>query len=289
MSNSPMSLTSGEPRETKETNNIFNNSFGKEDEKLISSSNDESVYSVSSQSKESTFNTDLKHEKPEQNKIEGIFVKNDAFQTSKAAVEEKKVKPPANGERMGNSVHSNSSKETKMLNKSLALDELTDLDELIPAKKVKLGDIRAVKSFRNESMAAEKVQVEIMSFEKFKENIPVKPCKVELRNLSSKLPTNSNARTVKKLHSNIESKAQNDAFEIEMEEDISEEAMILRHERALTEERRKFQTYLKYPWSTQSRANRRIDSLAESSGANTPDPTSPAPNTSTVGGDHEVN
>ncbi|KAL9895452.1 non-specific lethal 1 isoform 1-T6 [Glossina fuscipes fuscipes] len=77
-----------------------------------------------------------------------------------------------------------------------------------------------------------------------------------------------------------------DAFALE--EDISDEAMILRHERALTEERRKFQTYLKFPWSTRSRANRRIDSRAESSGANTPDPSSPAPQNSGVGcGDQE--
>lgn len=78
-----------------------------------------------------------------------------------------------------------------------------------------------------------------------------------------------------------------DAFALE--EDISDKAMILRHERALTEERRKFQTYLKFPWSTRSRANRRIDSRAESSGANTPDPSSPAPQNSSVGcGDQEV-
>lgn len=71
---------------------------------------------------------------------------------------------------------------------------------------------------------------------------------------------------------------------IEEDEDISDDAMFLRHERALTEERRKFQTYLKFPWSTRSRANRRIDSRAESSGANTPDPSSPAPQTPSVGG-----
>lgn len=77
---------------------------------------------------------------------------------------------------------------------------------------------------------------------------------------------------------------------IEEEEDISDDAMFLRHERALTEERRKFQTYLKFPWSTRSRANRRIDSRAESSGANTPDPSSPVPQTPSVcGGDQEVN
>lgn len=77
---------------------------------------------------------------------------------------------------------------------------------------------------------------------------------------------------------------------IEDDEDISDDAMFLRHERALTEERRKFQTYLKFPWSTRSRANRRIDSRAESSGANTPDPSSPAPQTPSVfGGDQEVN
>ncbi|XP_054747924.1 uncharacterized protein LOC129253527 isoform X2 [Anastrepha obliqua] len=67
-------------------------------------------------------------------------------------------------------------------------------------------------------------------------------------------------------------------------EDITDDAIMLKHERALAEERRKFKTYLKFPWSTRSRANRRIDSRAESSGANTPDPTSPAPQTPSLGG-----
>lgn len=46
------------------------------------------------------------------------------------------------------------------------------------------------------------------------------------------------------------------------------------------EERKKFSESLKFPFTTRSRANRRIDSRGnESSGANTPtpDPTSPAP------------
>lgn len=57
------------------------------------------------------------------------------------------------------------------------------------------------------------------------------------------------------------------------QEDISNEAYAQRHERALVEERKKFITFLKFPYSTRSRANRRIDS--QSSGANTPDPMSP--------------
>lgn len=61
------------------------------------------------------------------------------------------------------------------------------------------------------------------------------------------------------------------------EEDISNDAYAQRHERALVEERKKFTTFLKFPYSTRSRANRRIDS--QSSGANTPDPMSPAPST----------
>lgn len=61
------------------------------------------------------------------------------------------------------------------------------------------------------------------------------------------------------------------------EEDISNEAYTQRHERALADERKKFITFLKFPYSTRSRANRRIDS--QSSGANTPDPMSPAPGT----------
>ncbi|XP_034488559.1 uncharacterized protein LOC117792499 [Drosophila innubila] len=67
-----------------------------------------------------------------------------------------------------------------------------------------------------------------------------------------------------------------DADEEEEVEDISDEAYIVRHQRALIEERRRFETYLRFPWSTRSRANRRADSRAESSGANTPDPASPA-------------
>lgn len=63
------------------------------------------------------------------------------------------------------------------------------------------------------------------------------------------------------------------------DEDISNEAFQQRHERALTDERKKFSTFLKFPYSTRSRANRRIDSQADSSGANTPDPMSPAPST----------
>lgn len=55
--------------------------------------------------------------------------------------------------------------------------------------------------------------------------------------------------------------------------------MVARHERAFLDERKKFSTFLKFPWSTRSRANRRIDSQMDSSGANTPDPTSPAPET----------
>ncbi|XP_017083714.2 uncharacterized protein LOC108116378 isoform X3 [Drosophila eugracilis] len=71
------------------------------------------------------------------------------------------------------------------------------------------------------------------------------------------------------------------------EEDLSDEAFILRHQRALLEERRRFETFLKFPWSTRSRANRRIDSRAESSGANTPDPASPAPHLGGIGHDNE--
>nr|XP_036673446.1 uncharacterized protein LOC118877700 isoform X1 [Drosophila suzukii] len=70
-------------------------------------------------------------------------------------------------------------------------------------------------------------------------------------------------------------------------EDLSDEAFILRHQRALIEERRRFETFLKFPWSTRSRANRRVDSRAESSGANTPDPASPAPHLGGLGHDNE--
>ena len=60
-------------------------------------------------------------------------------------------------------------------------------------------------------------------------------------------------------------------------EDVSEEACISRHDRSEVEERKKFMSYLKQPPGA-SRGRRRvdhIDSRAESSGANTPDPMSP--------------
>lgn len=73
------------------------------------------------------------------------------------------------------------------------------------------------------------------------------------------------------------------------DEDISDECLVVAHNKALLEERKKFETYLKFPLTSRSRANRRIDSRGnESSGANTPtpDPTSPAPALSA--GDLEV-
>lgn len=77
------------------------------------------------------------------------------------------------------------------------------------------------------------------------------------------------------------------ALEFDSEEYL-EDYIQEKHTRALLEERKKFSTFLKFPYSTRSRANRRIDSRAESSGANTPDPASPAPNTPSIGGDQEV-
>uniref|UniRef100_A0A1B0CCL6 PEHE domain-containing protein n=2 Tax=Lutzomyia longipalpis TaxID=7200 RepID=A0A1B0CCL6_LUTLO len=63
--------------------------------------------------------------------------------------------------------------------------------------------------------------------------------------------------------------------QVENEEALGETIATI-HERSLLDERKKFSTFLKFPYSTRSRANRRIDSRAESSGANTPDPTSPS-------------
>lgn len=57
------------------------------------------------------------------------------------------------------------------------------------------------------------------------------------------------------------------------QEDITDESITTIHEKALLDERRKFETYLKFPLTSRSRANRRIDSRGnESSGANTPIP-----------------
>lgn len=66
-------------------------------------------------------------------------------------------------------------------------------------------------------------------------------------------------------------------FPIVYEEDISDDSILAKHERALLDERKKFQSFLKFPLTSRSRANR-IDSRGnESSGANTPVPSSPAP------------
>lgn len=53
-------------------------------------------------------------------------------------------------------------------------------------------------------------------------------------------------------------------------EDISDEAYLERHTRCEESEKKKFMSYIKLPLAVRSRANRRTDSRAESSGANTP-------------------
>nr|CAD7455619.1 unnamed protein product [Timema tahoe] len=58
-------------------------------------------------------------------------------------------------------------------------------------------------------------------------------------------------------------------------EDLNEDTIVARHERCEVDEKKKFMSYLKFPHSGRSRAHRRTDSMAESSGANTPDPMSP--------------
>lgn len=67
----------------------------------------------------------------------------------------------------------------------------------------------------------------------------------------------------------------------EMEpEETNEDHYAVLHDRALVDERKKFETFLKFPLTSRSRANRRIDSRGnESSGANTPIivPTTPPP------------
>ncbi|XP_059621915.1 KAT8 regulatory NSL complex subunit 1 [Phlebotomus argentipes] len=73
----------------------------------------------------------------------------------------------------------------------------------------------------------------------------------------------------------VENESSQTDLQIESEETLND-AISSKHERSLLDERKKFSTFLKFPYSTRSRANRRIDSRAESSGANTPDPTSPS-------------
>ncbi|XP_022919364.2 KAT8 regulatory NSL complex subunit 1 [Onthophagus taurus] len=62
----------------------------------------------------------------------------------------------------------------------------------------------------------------------------------------------------------------------DIEEDLSDEAVIVRHDRCEYDEKKKFLSYLKLPLGYgRSRSHKRTDSRAESSGANTPDPMSP--------------
>ncbi|KAK9871203.1 hypothetical protein WA026_011484 [Henosepilachna vigintioctopunctata] len=58
-------------------------------------------------------------------------------------------------------------------------------------------------------------------------------------------------------------------------EDLSEEAIVVRHDKCELDERKKFLSYLKLPM--RSRPHKRTDSRAESSDTNTPDPMSPHP------------
>lgn len=59
-------------------------------------------------------------------------------------------------------------------------------------------------------------------------------------------------------------------------EDLTEEAVVARHDRCEHEEKTRFLSYLKIPVGYgRSRYHKRTDSRAESSGANTPDPMSP--------------
>lgn len=59
-------------------------------------------------------------------------------------------------------------------------------------------------------------------------------------------------------------------------EDMSEEAVITRHDKCEHDEKKRFLSYLKLPIGYgRHRAHKRTDSRTESSGANTPDPMSP--------------
>lgn len=61
-------------------------------------------------------------------------------------------------------------------------------------------------------------------------------------------------------------------------EDLTDEAVVARHEKCEHDEKKKFLSYLKLPVGYgRSRSHKRTDSRAESSGANTPDPLSPHP------------
>lgn len=61
-------------------------------------------------------------------------------------------------------------------------------------------------------------------------------------------------------------------------EDLSEDAVIARHDRSEHDEKKRFLSYMKFPPGYgRQRSHKRHDSLAESSGANTPDPASPHP------------
>lgn len=59
-------------------------------------------------------------------------------------------------------------------------------------------------------------------------------------------------------------------------EDLTDEAVVTRHDKCEHDEKKKFLSYLKLPVGYgRSRSHKRTDSRAESSGANTPDPLSP--------------
>ncbi|XP_037952154.1 uncharacterized protein LOC119682728 isoform X2 [Teleopsis dalmanni] len=166
---------------------------------------------------------------------------------------------------------------TEVLNSNITLNETPKESEIKPEQ---MTDVEGVKNNINSVVVQESISknenCETEGIQKDTQEPPIKKVKAE----SAFKPIRMSSEDIFEMVKNDKDEKEN----CEEIEDISEEATILRHERALIEERRRFQTYLKFPWSTRSRANRRIDSVAESSGANTPDPASPAPLASSIGG-----
>ncbi|CAH1134422.1 unnamed protein product [Ceutorhynchus assimilis] len=68
-----------------------------------------------------------------------------------------------------------------------------------------------------------------------------------------------------------------DYMEDSDKEDLADEAVIARHDRSEQEEKKRFLSYMKFPLGSRQRSHKRQDSMAESSGANTPDRASPRP------------
>lgn len=209
------------------------------------------------------------------------------------AQEQPALQPPkVNGLKENQAVKHNNNNNTNnnnnkngLVNGNAKKDELKAAEDRDTQSKEDELKEKVVKPKLNGNLAKNPIDKTAEKQDKIAQPAPETPLpkRPKLETLNSNEVTKANGQLVQLQLESRESEEEPQ----HVDEDLSDEAFIMRHQRALLEERRRFETFLKFPWSTRSRANRRIDSRAESSGANTPDPASPAPHLGGLGHDNE--